>query len=95
MYPQSIENSIKKLFWSTPDHLWQNLSQEAIVEQILNFGNAQDVRALLNWLGIDVTASIFFKQISGKRNNYHKRTRNYFELYFARHASRNIDTAAT
>jgi hypothetical protein len=94
MYPANLEKTIKKLFWSTPDSLKPNLSQDVIVEQILNFGNGDDVRALLEWLGIDQTADIFYRQISQQRNNYHKRTRHYFALYFARHAFRNPYAAA-
>jgi hypothetical protein len=81
-----IEKSIQKLFWSIPKDRTNGLSAEAIVEQILNYGNGQDFRSLIAWLGLDRTAEIFFRQISLTRNNYHNRTRRYFQLYFNRHA---------
>ena len=84
-----IEKIIEKLFWSTPAERRELLSAEVIVEQTLNYGNMQDVKALFGWLGMEQTAEIFFQQIKRKRNNYHPRTRHFFTLYFNRHASRN------
>ena len=88
-YNQSMEirNFVQKkpyLFWYIRD--LDNLSEEAIVEVVLNFGNWQDTQELIEILGIKKTASIFRKKIAGKRNNYRPEIKNYFELYFKKYA---------
>jgi len=71
------------LFWYIDDK--KNLSNEAIVEAILNYGDWQDVKDLFKNLGIKETASIFKKGISGKRSNYRPEIKNYFSLYFKKY----------
>lgn len=93
-YPQEIIKIVGKLFWSVPEESKIKIAPEAIVEQTLNYGNAQDVRALIAWLGIDRTAEIFFRQISRERNNYRPRTCRYFTAYFNRHAHKSIKPSA-
>ena len=74
------------LFWGVkPDEL-ENISLNVLVETILNFGNEKKVRTLFDLIGIKTVAEIFFRQISGKRSNYHQRTKHFFRLYFKRHA---------
>ena len=82
-----IRNFVQKkpyLFWYIRD--LDNLSEEAIVEAVLNFGNWQDTQELIEILGIKKTASIFRKKIAGERNNYRPEIKNYFELYFKKYA---------
>lgn len=79
----TIQNFVKKhsyLFWSTKN--FNNLSEEVIVESILNFGDWPDVIGLIDVLGIKKTAKIFKKEIKKKRKNYHPEVQNYFSLYF-------------
>jgi hypothetical protein len=83
-----IEKMVQKLFWSTPPACKADLSAEVIVEQTLNYGNMQDVKALIDWLGIDQAADVFYEQVRKKRNNYRPRTLYFFSLYFNRHAHR-------
>lgn len=84
------ENS--SLFWSVKESEKENISQETIVEAILNFGNEKSVKKLFDLLGIDNVARIFFRQthkvgIAAKRINYFPRTAHFFNLYFQRHVS--------
>ena len=74
----------KYLFWSTKNY--DGLSQEAVVEAILNYGNMNDVRELIFLLGIRRVAGIFYKQIHRKRINYDPKIVNYFSLYFQKYA---------
>lgn len=77
-------SSRKSLFWFVKEP--ENLSLEAVVETILNFGDWQDFQQLLELAGKERVAEIFQKQISGKRNNYRTKIANYFSLYFQKHA---------
>lgn len=83
----TIQNFIKKrpyLVWSVQDY--QDLSEEAIVEAVLNYGEFNDVKKLINLLGIRKTAHIFKKTSQGTRSNYRPKIKNYFDLYFKKYA---------
>lgn len=71
------------IFWDVKDI--ENLSEDSIVEAILNRGDFDDFLRLIDALGIKRVADIFYKQISHSRKNYSKRTENYFKLFFERH----------
>ena len=78
------ENS--SLFWWIKTEEKINISINALVEAVLNYGNEKSVKRLFDLVGIEKVADIFYRQISGKRSNYHKRTKHFFKIYFKRHA---------
>lgn len=83
----TIQNFIKKrpyLVWYTKN--LNNLSEEAIVESVLNYGDFEDVKKMISILGIKKTADIFERETKKKRNNYRPEIKNYFHLYFNRYA---------
>jgi len=72
------------LFWSTNN--FESLSEDIIVETVLNLGTWEDTQELMKILGIKKTAAIFQKKAGMKRNNFRPEIRNYFELYFKKYA---------
>ncbi len=74
------------LFWYIPEDKKQDISLGVLVETILNYGNRESIRKLFELIGIEKTAEVFKGQIKNERNNYFMPVRNFFELYFARHA---------
>lgn len=83
----AISNFVKKrkhLFWSTKNY--NSLSNGAVVECILNYGDMDDVRELIALLGIQEVARIFYKNINRARVNYRPEVANYFQLYFQKYA---------
>lgn len=74
----------KHLFWSTKNY--DGLSNEAVVEAVLNYGDMNDVRELISLLGIREVAKIFHKQTNRPRINYLPEVKNYFQLYFQKYA---------
>lgn len=83
----SIKSFIKErpyLVWYTKNY--DNLSDEAIVEAVLNYGNFKDVKEIINILGISRTADIFRKKTTQKRCNLRPEIKNYFSLYFEKYA---------
>jgi hypothetical protein len=86
----SIHDFIKKrkhLVWWVKDH--DKLSADAIVEATLNYGDWSDVQALIKILGIKEVARIFRRHSKPSkigRQNYHKKTKHFFNLYFNAHA---------
>lgn len=72
------------LVWYVKDP--RKLSNEAIVEAVLNFGDWEDVQEMNRILGIKTVAGIFEKEAHRPRSNYHPKTRHYFEIFFHRYA---------
>jgi hypothetical protein len=78
----------RPLFWSVGDNNLSNISDELLVENILNYGSLDDVRELIHLLGLVPTATIFRKTIVNRaRHNYFPEVANFFTLYFNRHVS--------
>ena len=73
------------LVWYTKN--FKNLSEEAIVESVLNYGDFDEVKKIISILGMKKTARIFQKQIRKKeRDNYLPVIKNYFKYYFKKNA---------
>ena len=75
----------KYLFWSTKNY--DGLSNEAVVEGVLNYGDMNDVRELIALLGIQEVAKIFRENTNRARINYDPKIVNYFSLFFQKYAS--------
>lgn len=77
-----------------PELVWyvknpDTLSDEAIVEAVLNYGDWDDVQKIFSLLGIKKAAAIFKKQTTRRRwgrVNYDPKTVHYFNRYFKTHA---------
>lgn len=84
-YKKPIELLQEKpyLLWYVKD--MEGVSDAVVVEAILNSGNFDDFLKLIDLMGIERVAETFYRQISLKRNNYSKKTENYFRLFFERH----------
>lgn len=80
----------KYLVWSTQHY--DDLSEEAIVEAVLNYGNWNDVQEMIGILGIEKVATIFRTFAFQERTNYRDDIRYYFDLYFKKYASGNLYT---
>lgn len=73
-------------FWSVSDANLPHVSDELLVETILNYGTLEDVRALISLMGLPEVASVFFRTSgSGRRSNYFPEVANFFKIYFTRH----------
>ena len=83
----SLKTFIKKrphLVWHVKD--LDNLSQESVVENVLNYGDFDDIKKMFKIIGLKNTANIFKQQIKQLRNNYDPKIAHYFKLYFQKHA---------
>ena len=74
----------KNLIWYTKNY--DNLGEASITEAILNYGDWEDVQQLIEVMGIKQTREIFSENTSGPRTNYRPEVRDYFNLYFNKHA---------
>lgn len=82
-----VQDLIKRkpyLVWHVKNY--RDLSEDAAVEAVLNYGDFDDVKELITIFGAKKTAAIFRKQISGARCNYDPKIAHYFKLFFAKYA---------
>jgi hypothetical protein len=87
--PPEIKEYIREyrdLFWYTPEAEKENISQELLVEIILNYGDLNAVRKLFATMGLANAASVFFSIKGRKVLNYYPEIYNFFSLYFKRYA---------
>lgn len=81
----------RHLFWSVSEDKLPGISEELLVETVLNYGTLDDVRELIKLLGLQQTAAIFYKTSANRpRHNYFPEVANFFRLYFNRHAPRDL-----
>jgi hypothetical protein len=92
MRPQAVKDYIDRhqdLFWYSPSPKSEKVSDDLLVETILNYGTMDDVRELFEVLDIKKVADLFFAAIAQserRKNNYFELTANYFTLFFNRYA---------
>jgi len=87
--------TIQQFIQKKPYLVWyvqnpEKLSDEAVVEAVINYGDFDDVKKIIKILGMKKTAQIFNKKNSQKRNNFHPAVANYFKLFFKKYASGRI-----
>ncbi|MBN1199015.1 MAG: hypothetical protein JXA23_06665 [Bacteroidales bacterium] len=78
------------LFWYTPEDKKEEISEELLVEMILNYGDLDAIRKLIGLMGIKKVADIFFTSVNlspRRKGNYFDTTLNFFTLFFQRYAS--------
>lgn len=80
----------RTLFWYTPKDQKENISQEFLVETILNYGTLDDVRKLINLMGLSRLSDLFFNLEGRKKLNYYPEIYNFFTLLLKKHAQGNI-----
>ena len=96
MRTEAVKDFIRKhqaLFWYSPEDKAETVSDELLVETILNYGTMNSVTELFQLIGIENVANIFFNstnQSVRRKNNYHELALNYYTLLFNRYAHRNF-----
>lgn len=85
----------KTLFWWIQQDEIENVDIKFMVEQILNYGDDQDVKRLFELVGIEKVADIFYQQTNRERVNYKKQVVNYFNLYFKKYVPQYSDKRAS
>ncbi len=80
MTVNSIIKNKPYLAWYVKDP--EKLSEESVLEHVLNYGDWDDVQLFIKLKGINETASIFNKSLTKKRTNYTPVIKSYFSRYF-------------
>lgn len=100
MNTPEVKEFIRKhssLFWYIPEEKKEDISEDVLVEFILNYGDMEAVKGLLSLLGIEKASDTFFNSINlseRRKGNYHEQTLNYFTLLFSKYARGDTDSKA-
>ena len=89
MNSPEVKKFIRKhssLFWYIPEDKKEEISEDVLVEFILNYGNLDDIKTLIKILGINEIAKIFFAVKGRRKMNYYPEIYNFFYLYFKKNA---------
>ena len=78
------------LFWYTPEDKKEEISNEVLVEFILNYGDLNDIRKLFKIIGIERMSEIFSSLQGRKILNYYPEIYNFFSILIQRYAQSNI-----
>ena len=70
----------RALFWYTPEESKRDISDELLVETILNYGTLDDFRDLKRVLTPKRVAQVFFSATGRQVGNYYPEIRNFFSL---------------
>lgn len=68
------------LAWYVKDP--EKLSEESVLEHVLNYGNWEDVQLFIKIKGVEGTANLFNRSLKSKRINYQPAIQSYFLRYF-------------
>lgn len=77
------------LFWYTPEARKQDVSDELLVETILNEGSLDDYRELRDIMTPTKMAEVFFSVDGRKSGNYYPEIRHFFSLVLKPYVRRN------
>ena len=80
----------KNLFWYTPESEKLNISNDLLVENILNYGTIADIKELIKIVGIKPVSDVFCSAKGRMKGNYYPEIYHFFNLVFLRYAQRNI-----
>ena len=78
------------LFLYTPEDKKEEISNEFLVETIFNYGDMNDIRKLMEIIGIDRLSEIFSGLQGRKKLNYYPEIYNYFSILIKKYAHPNI-----
>ena len=93
MNPPEIKEFIRQhsnLFWYTPEDKKEEISPEFLVETILNYGDINDVRNLIQIMGVEQLTTVFYSIQGRKKLNYYPEIYNFFSILIQKYAHSDI-----
>ena len=75
------------LFWYSPAPKSETVSDELLVETLLNYGTLRQVHDLFEVIVLQNVVNIFRNMTGRKKLNYFPEIHNYFDVYFKKHVS--------
>jgi len=93
MNSPEIKQFIRKnssLFWYIPDDKKEDISHELLVETILNYGDMNEVRDLIQIVGFEQLSKLFSGIQGRKKLNYYPEIYHFFSLLIKKYEYSNI-----
>ena len=81
----------RALFWYTPEEKKEEISEQFLVETILNYGDMKTVKKLFSLMGPERVAQIFFGLKGRQKLNYYPEIYHFFSLLLKRYAPGNTE----
>lgn len=75
-----------EMFWYSPGDKGETVSDELLVESVINYGTLTELKTMFDIVGLQKLASIFRGMEGRKKANIYPELRNYFELFFNKYA---------
>ena len=92
MRTEALKNFIREngsLFWYTPEDKGEKVTDELLVETMLNYGSLEEIQALFDLMGMREVVDIFRNMTGRKKMNYFPQVWNFFYLYFKKNVPGN------
>ena len=86
MNKQQYIEAHKNMFWYTPADKKAEISDALLVEAILNDGTLADYKSLLQVLGPEHVAEVFFSATGRQKQNFYPEIYHFFSLLLAKYA---------
>jgi hypothetical protein len=74
------------LFWYSPEDKKEEISNELLIETVFNYGDLNDIRQLINILGIEQLSKVFYSLSGRKKLNYYPEIYHFFSILIKRYA---------
>lgn len=87
MRGEKINEFIKEnqqLFWYTPDKSKENISDELLLEMVINYSELDNILKLFKLMGLDKVKSILESFEGRKKNNIYPELFHFFKEYLKR-----------
>ena len=87
MRPQVLKDFIKRnehLFWYTPTQDKLKISDELLLENVLNYGTLETVKELFELMGVKKAKTVFENMKERKEKNIYPELHHFFSEYFKR-----------
>ena len=82
-------NEHRDLFWYSPADKKEEINKELLIETIFNYCDLDDIKRLIDILGIEQLTEIFYSLSGRKKLNYYPEMYNFFSVLIKRYAHRN------
>jgi len=92
MRTEALKDFIREngsLFWYTPEDKGEKVTDELLVETMLNYGSLEQIQSLFDLMGVREVGEIFRNMTGRKKMNYFPQVWNYFDLYFIKNVPGN------
>ena len=76
----------RNLFWYSPEDKKEEISNELLIETIFNYGDLNDIRQLINILGMEQLSKVFYSLSGRKKLNYYPEIYHFFSILIKRYA---------